>query len=52
MVQCRGMEQILTPLNHREIEYNAKKLSGCDIPDSFLYKSDQARALQIGRAHV
>ncbi len=26
---------ILTPMNHREIEYNAKKLSGCDIPDSF-----------------
>lgn len=45
MVQCRGMEQILTPLNHREIEYNAKMLSGCDIPDSFLYQSDQAQAL-------
>ena len=39
------MDEIFTPLNHREIEYNAKKLSGCDIPDSFLYKSDQARAL-------
>lgn len=26
--------EILTPMNHREIEYNAKKLSGCDIPDS------------------
>ncbi|MDE7478557.1 MAG: hypothetical protein K2M91_11520 [Lachnospiraceae bacterium] len=26
---------ILTPMNHREIEYNAKKLSGCHIPDSF-----------------
>lgn len=26
---------ILTPMNHREIEYNAKKLSGCEIPDSF-----------------
>lgn len=26
---------ILTPMNHREIEYNAKKLSGCDIPGSF-----------------
>lgn len=25
----------LTPMNHREIEYNAKKLSGCEIPDSF-----------------
>lgn len=23
-------------MNHREIEYNAKKLSGCDIPDSFV----------------
>ncbi|MDE6619397.1 MAG: hypothetical protein K2K74_02705 [Lachnospiraceae bacterium] len=22
-------------MNHREIEYNAKKLSGCNIPDSF-----------------
>ena len=28
-------DDILTPMNHREIEYNAKKLSGCDIPDSF-----------------
>lgn len=26
----------LTPMNHREIEYNAKKLSGCEIPDSFM----------------
>lgn len=25
----------LTPMNHREIEYNAKRLSGCEIPDSF-----------------
>lgn len=25
---------ILEPMNHREIEYNAKKLSGCDIPGS------------------
>lgn len=30
------MNEILTPMNHREIEYNAKKLSGCDILDSFL----------------
>lgn len=30
------VNDILTPMNHREIEYNAKKLSGCDIPDSFL----------------
>ncbi len=29
------INDILTPMNHREIEYNAKKLSGCDIPDSF-----------------
>lgn len=29
------LNDILTPMNHREIEYNAKKLSGCDIPDSF-----------------
>lgn len=27
-------EDILSPMNHREIEYNAKKLSGCDIPDN------------------
>lgn len=26
---------ILTPMNHREIEYNAKRLSGCSIPESF-----------------
>lgn len=26
---------ILMPMNHREIEYCAKKLSGCHIPDSF-----------------
>ena len=31
------MNEVLTPMNHREIEYNAKKLSGCDIPDSFAY---------------
>ncbi len=30
------VNDILTPMNHREIEYNAKKLSGCNIPDSFL----------------
>lgn len=29
------VNDILTPMNHREIEYNAKKLSGCNIPDSF-----------------
>ncbi|MDE7028935.1 MAG: hypothetical protein K2P63_03030, partial [Lachnospiraceae bacterium] len=29
------VSDILTPMNHREIEYNAKKLSGCNIPDSF-----------------
>lgn len=28
-------DDILTPMNHREIEYNAKKLSGCELPDSF-----------------
>ena len=39
------MEAILTPLNHREIEYNAKKLSGCNIPDSFLYQSEAAGIL-------
>ena len=39
------MEQILSPLNHREIEYNAKRLSGCDVPDSLLYQSDAAKIL-------
>lgn len=39
------MNHILTPLNHREIEYYAKGLSRCDIPDSFLYKSDKAHVL-------
>lgn len=39
------IEQILTPLNHREIEYNAKRLSGCNVPDSLLYQSDAAKAL-------
>ena len=29
------VNDIFTPMNHREIEYNAKKLSGCDIPDAF-----------------
>ncbi|MDE6363511.1 MAG: hypothetical protein K2L86_04490 [Lachnospiraceae bacterium] len=29
------LNDILTPMNHREIEYNAKKLSGWEIPDSF-----------------
>ena len=29
------LNDILTPMNHREIEYHAKKLSGCEIPDSF-----------------
>ncbi len=28
-------KDILTPMNHREIEYHAKRLSGCEIPDSF-----------------
>lgn len=39
------MDKILTPLNHREIEYNAKRLSGCNIPDSFVYESNEAKAL-------
>lgn len=39
------MKQILTSLNHREIEYNAKRLSGCEVPDSFLYQSDVAKML-------
>ena len=39
------MDDILTPLNHREIEYNAKKLSGCNIPGSFLYQKEAAKTL-------
>lgn len=30
------VNDILTPMNHREIEYNAKRLSGVNIPDSFM----------------
>ena len=30
------VSDVLTPMNHREIEYNAKRLSGCNIPDSFV----------------
>ncbi|MDE7266464.1 MAG: hypothetical protein K2N89_03255 [Lachnospiraceae bacterium] len=37
--------EILTPLNHREIEYNAKGLSGSEIPDSPIYESDEAKNL-------
>lgn len=29
------VHNVLEPMNHREIEYNAAKLSGCDIPDAF-----------------
>ena len=53
------VNDILAPMNHREIEYNAKKLSGCDIPDSFLCtwvskenmsaKLTDARVQQIGK---
>lgn len=39
------MNELLTPLNHREIEYNAKRLSGCNLPDSFLYENEKAREL-------
>ncbi len=39
------MDEILTPLNHRETEYNAKRLSGYDIPGSPLYQSGQAQIL-------
>ncbi len=28
-------DKILTPMNHREIDYMAQKLSGCNIPDAF-----------------
>lgn len=37
--------EILMPLNHREIEFNAKGLSGCEIPDSPIYESDEAKNL-------
>ncbi len=30
------VSDILTPMNHREIEYEAKRLLGCDIPGSLL----------------
>ena len=39
------INEILTPLNHREIEYNAKGLSGSEIPDSPIYESDEAKTL-------
>lgn len=39
------INEILTPLNHREIEYNAKGLSGSEIPDSPVYESDEAQEL-------
>lgn len=32
------VNDILTPMNHREIDYYAGKLSGCDIPDAFSCK--------------
>lgn len=38
-------DELLTPLNHREIEYNAGKLSGIDIPGSFIYESSEAKEL-------
>ncbi|MDE7322003.1 MAG: hypothetical protein K2N73_04615 [Lachnospiraceae bacterium] len=40
---------ILTPMNHREIEYNAKKLSGCDIPDSFTCAAEPATGVNFGQ---
>lgn len=39
------INEILTPLNHREIEHNAKGLSGSEIPDSPIYESDEAKEL-------
>lgn len=32
------VQDILTPMNHREIDYYAGRLSGCDIPDAFSCK--------------
>lgn len=29
------VSELLSPMNHREIEYRAKMLSGCEIPDVF-----------------
>jgi len=39
------MEEILMPLNHREIAYEAGKLPANVIPDGFPYESDAAKAL-------
>jgi leucyl-tRNA synthetase len=36
-------KDILTPMNHREIEYRAKSLSGIEIPDSF----DMGKILEL-----
>ena len=36
------VNDILTPMNHREIDYYAGKLSGCDIPDSSLCEQADA----------
>ncbi|MCM1183728.1 MAG: hypothetical protein NC337_10180 [Roseburia sp.] len=35
MAAERMLYNALEPMNHREIEYTAAKLSGCDIPDAF-----------------
>lgn len=39
------IDEILTPLNHREIAHDAKGLSGCEIPDSPLYACGEAKIL-------
>jgi len=39
------IDEILTPLNHREIAHDAKGLSGYEIPDSPLYACDEAKIL-------
>lgn len=40
------VDKILTPMNHREIEYNAKKLSGRGIPGSFFAGEKEEKLLQ------
>lgn len=39
------IDEILMPLNHREIEYNAKMLLGEQIPDSPIYACKEAKDL-------
>lgn len=40
------VNEILMPMNHREIEHNAKKLSGYCIPGSFFAGEQEEKLLQ------